>query len=92
MQVEVNQLDLLNDAVHEPTALFRYVFPEFYHFSQALSKSNKFRERSSARHLDIIALRAEWLKATIDIQVEDPVLEHGAHLRHALLSRHYAWR
>lgn len=88
VKVEIYELHLLDHAVQKPSALLRYIFPELNHFSQTLSESNQFGEGGCASHLDVKALGVEWLKAAIDIQIENPVLELRTHARQAFLRSH----
>ena len=79
MQVEINQLDLLNQSLHQFATLLYDIFPELDHLPETFTKGDKLGEGGRAGHLDVVALWTQWLKAPIHVQVDDPVLEHRAH-------------
>ena len=85
MQVEINQLDLLDQTLHQLATLLNDILPELDHLSETLPEGNKLGEGGRAGHLDVVALGTQWLEAPIHVQVDDPVLELRAHPRLCLL-------
>ena len=78
--------------LHQLATLLYDILPELDHLSETLPKGDKLGEGGRAGHLDVIALGTQWLKATIHVQVDDPVLELRAHYRFSLLRRCLVWR